>query len=266
MLEALNLTRIPESAETLRTSVKAFLAEAMADISHERRARTWMGHNPDFSRALAARGWVGMTLPKRYGGAEMSYFARFVVVEELLAAGAPVAAHWVAERQSGPLILHYGTEAQREFYLPRLCRGEAFFSIGMSEPDSGSDLASVKTRATKTDKGWVLNGAKLWSSYAARSHYMIALVRSSGTGADRHTGLSQFVFDLSLPGITVRPICDLSGDAHFSEVHFDNAEIPDEALIGREGSIPASSCSTSGSGICAATASPTIRRSPASVN
>jgi alkylation response protein AidB-like acyl-CoA dehydrogenase len=235
MLEALNLTRIPESAETLRTSVKAFLAEAMADISHERRARTWMGHNPDFSRALAARGWVGMTLPKRYGGAEMSYFARFVVVEELLAAGAPVAAHWVAERQSGPLILHYGTEAQREFYLPRLCRGEAFFSIGMSEPDSGSDLASVKTRATKTDKGWVLNGAKLWSSYAARSHYMIALVRSSGTGADRHTGLSQFVFDLSLPGITVRPICDLSGDAHFSEVHFDNAEIPDEALIGREG-------------------------------
>ena len=199
------------------------------------RARSWMGHDPGFSRALAAHGWVGMTLPVEYGGQGRSYFARFVVVEELLAASVPVGAHWVAERQSGPLILHYGTEAQRRFYLPRICRGEAFFCIGMSEPDSGSDLASVRCRATRTDTGWLLNGAKIWTTYADGAHYMIALIRTSGSGADRQQGLSQLIIDLSLPGITVKPIVDLAGDSHFCEVHFDNVRLSSDALIGEEG-------------------------------
>jgi len=198
-------------------------------------ARSWMGHDPDFSRALAAQGWVGMTLPVEYGGQGRSYFARFVVVEELLAASVPVGAHWVAERQSGPLILHYGTEAQRRFYLPRICRGEAFFCIGMSEPDSGSDLASVRCRATRTDTGWLLNGAKIWTTYADGAHYMIALIRTSGSGADRQQGLSQLIIDLSLPGVTVKPIVDLAGDSHFCEVHFDNVRLSSDALIGEEG-------------------------------
>jgi len=120
------------------------------------RAKTWSGFDAGFSRALAARGWVGITLPERYGGAGLDAFCRFVLVEELLAAGAPVAAHWVADRQSGPLLLRYGTEEQRQFYLPRICRGEIFFCIGMSEPNSGSDLASVRTRAANIDGTWIL--------------------------------------------------------------------------------------------------------------
>jgi hypothetical protein len=199
-----------------------------------------MGFNAAFSQKLAARGWVGVTLPARYGGASLDAFSRFVLVEELLAAGAPVSAHWIADRQSGPLILKFGTEAQRQFYLPKICAAEAFFCIGMSEPNAGSDLASVGTRATRCEidgsSGWRLNGRKIWTTNAQHCHYMIALVRSSGEPQDRQKGLSQFIVDLSLPGVTIRPIHDLAGDAHFSEVFFDNVLLADDALIGNEGS------------------------------
>jgi alkylation response protein AidB-like acyl-CoA dehydrogenase len=235
MIDTLQLAAIPAEDEALRGEVRAFLRERLRDLPAHRRARSWTGFDADFSRALAARGWVGMTLPAALGGGGRSAFARFVVSEELLAAGAPVAAHWIAERQSGPLIVKYGTAAQRAFYIPRICRAEAFFCIGMSEPNSGSDLASVRTRATKTPTGWRLSGQKIWTTHAPRSQYMIALVRTSGTAEDRHKGLTQLIVDLSLPGVTVRPIRDLSGDAHFSEVFFDNVELADDALIGSEG-------------------------------
>jgi hypothetical protein len=194
-----------------------------------------MGFDAEFSRQLAQRGWVGVTLPAAYGGAEFDAFKRFVLVEELLIAGAPVAAHWVAERQSGPLILRFGTQTQRDFYLPKICSGEAFFCIGMSEPDAGSDLASVRTRATREADGWRLNGRKIWTTNAHRCQYMIALVRTSGELDDRQKGLSQVIIDLSSPGVSVRPIKDLSGDAHFSEVLFDNVLLGNDSLVGAEG-------------------------------
>ncbi|CAP43632.1 acyl-CoA dehydrogenase family protein [Bordetella petrii] len=235
MIDTLELTAIPAADEALRNDIREFLASAMAGIPADQRARSWMGFDAGFSRALAARGWLGMTLPREYGGADRGHFARFVLSEELLCAGAPVSAHWIADRQSAPLILKYGTEAQRQFYLPRICRAEAFFCIGMSEPNSGSDLASIRTRAEPRDGGWLLNGSKIWTTNAHRSHYMIALVRTSGTAADRHQGLSQMIIDLTLPGVTVRPIEDLAGDAHFSEVFFDNVALDAQALIGTEG-------------------------------
>jgi alkylation response protein AidB-like acyl-CoA dehydrogenase len=231
-----DLAAIPPEDEALRAPVKAFLAKALADIPAERRARSWMGFDADFSRALAAQGWVGLTLPKAYGGAGRSHFARFVLVEELLAAGAPVAAHWISERQSGPLILHYGSEAQKREIVPRICRGEAFFCIGMSEPGSGSDLASVRTRAVRQEDGsWKLDGQKIWTTFGHKADYTIALVRTSGTPEDRNKGLSQFLIDLKLPGITIRPIRDLGGDEHFSEVIFDGVRLEADALIGSEG-------------------------------
>ena len=146
------------------------------------------------------------------------------LVEELLAAGAPVSAHWIADRQSAPLILRYGSETQRQFFLPRICRAEAFFCIGMSEPGAGSDLASVQSRATRTPSGWRIRGRKLWTTNAHRSHYVIALLRSSGNPEDRQKGLSQFVVDLQQPGVSIQPIEDLAGDRHFSEIVFDDVE------------------------------------------
>lgn len=226
---------IPPEDESLRASVRRFLAETLQNMPPAQRARSWMGFDTEFSRALARQGWLGLTMPKKYGGGDRSAFARFVVSEELLAAGAPVTAHWIADRQTAPLILRYGTEAQREFYLPRIIRAEAFFAIGMSEPNTGSDLAGVRTRALRTDQGWVLRGRKIWTTNAHRAQYMCALVRTSGTPEDRHKGLSQLLFDLSLPGITVRPILDVTGDCHFCEVLFDDVELPADALVGQEG-------------------------------
>lgn len=236
LLSQLRLATLPAHAQALRAEVKAFLAEALEPAPPHVRARSWMGFDAAFSRKLAARGWVGVTLPKPYGGADLDAFSRYVLVEELLAVGAPVSAHWIADRQSGPLIVKFGSDVQKAFFLPRICRGEIFFCIGMSEPNAGSDLASVATRARPNDAGWLLNGQKIWTTNAHHCQYMIALVRSSGDKEDRQRGLSQFIIDLSLPGVTVRPIRDLSGDAHFSEVFFDNVQLGPDALVGTEGS------------------------------
>ena len=235
MLAPLELSRIHDDAEAMRPALRAFLDQALAGRLTDRLARSWMGFDADFSRALARQGWVGLTLPAQYGGGGKDAFHRFVLAEELLARGAPVSAHWIADRQSGPLILKYGSDAQRAFFLPKICASEVFFCIGMSEPQSGSDLAGLRTRAVRSADGWRLSGQKIWTTNAHRAHYMIALVRTSGAPEDRHKGLSQMIVDLSLPGITVRTIGDLTGDAHFNEVFFDDVALPADALVGEEG-------------------------------
>jgi alkylation response protein AidB-like acyl-CoA dehydrogenase len=234
-LSSLSLTPIPAEDEALRQPVREFLVEAMKNVPAAVRARSWAGYSTEFSKSLAKKGWLGITLPKAYGGGGRSAFARYVLVEEFLNFGAPVGSHWIADRQSGPLILKYGTEAQRQLYIPAICRGEAFFCIGMSEPNSGSDLASIRTKAEKTESGYLLNGQKIWTTNAGACQYMIALVRTSGGRDDRQKGLSQVIIDLSLPGVTVKPITDLAGDRHFCEVFFDNVKLQDSALIGEEG-------------------------------
>ena len=235
MLEHLALESIPAADEALRPKIRAFLEAEMPRLDAGVRARSWMGYDEDFSRKLARAGFVGLMLPTEYGGHGRGPLARFVVTEELLAHGAPIAAHWLADRQSGPLIARFGTEAQKRFFLPGICRAEVFFCIGMSEPNSGSDLASIRSRAEPVDGGWRLNGRKIWTTNAHHAHYMVALVRSSAATEDRRAGLSQFVIDLKSPGVSVRPIADLTGDAHFNEVAFDDVFLPAHALIGREG-------------------------------
>jgi alkylation response protein AidB-like acyl-CoA dehydrogenase len=198
-------------------------------------ARSWGGWDPEFSRAVGARGWIGMTWPKRYGGHERTFLERYVVLEEMLAAGAPVGAHWVADRQSGPLLLRFGTEAQRERFVPAIARGELAFAIGMSEPDSGSDLASIRTRAVRHDGGYVVNGTKVWTSNAHRAPYAIALFRTAVVADRKHEGLTQFLVDLRSPGITVRPIINLAGSHDFNEVVFQDAFVPDDMRVGGDG-------------------------------
>ena len=235
MFDTLTLAAIPSEDEALRPQVRALAREAVAAMTLDQRARSWMGFDAAFSRKLGAAGLLGLTLPAEYGGGGRGPVARFVVVEELLAAGAPVGAHWIADRQSAPLILRYGSEAQRRDFLPRICRGEALFCIGMSEPGAGSDLAAVRTRAERTANGWRLNGQKLWTTGADRVDYMIALVRTSGGPEDRHAGLSQLIVPLHTSGVSVRPIEDLAGDSHFNEVFFEDVDLPPDALIGEQG-------------------------------
>lgn len=228
-------SKLPAEDEEFRPLVRAVIEQALAEEPSSVRSRSWMGFNAAFSRRLGDAGLIGLTIPRRYGGRERSPFARFVVVEELLSVGAPVAAHWIADRQSAPLLLRYGTEAQCERFIPGICRGETYFCIGMSEPGSGSDLASVQTHAEKFDNGWRLNGQKIWTTNAGVSQYMIALVRTSGKPEDRQNGLSQLIVDLKAPGVTVRPIVDLTGDAHFAEVFFEDVLLDDQALVGIAG-------------------------------
>ena len=160
---------------------------------------------------------------------------RYVMTEELLAAGAPVGAHWIADRQRAPLLLRYGTEEQRLAFLPGITRGEIFVCIGMSEPDSGSDLASIRTRAVAVAGGYEVTGAKVWTSYAHESHFAITLVRTSPAENDRHAGLSQLILDLKAPGVTIRPIINLAGDHDFNEVVFESVSLPADRLVGSEG-------------------------------
>ncbi|MDR5652776.1 acyl-CoA dehydrogenase family protein [Ruixingdingia sedimenti] len=219
----------------LRAEVRAFLSETLGPgYPAAERARSWNGHDPDFSRKLGQRGWLGMTLPRAYGGHGRSAIERYVVIEELLAAGAPVAAHWIADRQSAPLILHHGTEDQRRTILPRIAAGECYFCIGMSEPDSGSDLAAVRTRALPEPGGFRVNGTKLWTTYAHKAHYMILFCRTDRSD-DRHGGTSQLLVDLTTPGISIRPILDIAGEHHFNEVAFDNVFLPETAVLGALG-------------------------------
>ncbi|HCX69268.1 acyl-CoA dehydrogenase family protein [Parvibaculum sp.] len=232
-----DLCELPGETEGLRQEIRAFLAEELKQIPKVTRAQTWSGSDPEFSRKMGAKGWIGMTWPKQYGGHERSFFDRYVMLEEMLAAGAPVGAHWIGDRQSGPLLLRFGTEEQRQKILPRVAKGECYFCIGMSEPDSGSDLAATRTRAEKVDGGYRVNGTKLWTSGAHTAHYMIALFRTDFAAEAKHSGLTQFLVDLkNTDGITIRPIKDLAGNAHFNEVVFEDAFVPDNMLVGTEGS------------------------------
>ncbi|MFL7962146.1 acyl-CoA dehydrogenase family protein [Pseudomonas kielensis] len=224
-----------DSLESLRQQVRDFISEHGAHWSALQRGESWSGFDADFSAKLGARGWIGMTWPKIYGGHERTAFERYVVLEELLAAGAPVAAHWFADRQTGPLLLKFGTEAQKRTLLPRMARGECFTSIGMSEPNSGSDLAAVETRAVPVEGGWRVNGTKLWTTYAHEAHYMVLFCRTDGARADRQSGTSQLLVDLKTPGIKINPVMDMAGRHHFNEVVFEDVFLAADALIGTQG-------------------------------
>jgi alkylation response protein AidB-like acyl-CoA dehydrogenase len=225
------------ATDSLRAEVRRFLTEQLAAGLFTPSVDAWLtGWDENFTAALASRGWLGMTVPVEYGGHGRSFLERFVVTEELLAAGAPVAAHWVADRQIVPSLLKYGTEAQKSEFLPRIVRGECFFGIGMSEPDSGSDLASVRTRAMRVEGGWSLTGTKVWTSGAHRAHAFIVLARSAPVDPEhRHAGLSQFIVDLHGPGVEIRPIISMNGAHHFNEVILDRTFVPDDMVFGAIG-------------------------------
>lgn len=228
----MNLT---EMTDELRTEVREFIKQELVAGSFIPQCDSWLGGNSlEFTRKLGQRGWLGMTWPKQYGGHERSALERYIVTEELLAAGAPVAMHWIGDRQSGPLLLRYGSERQKNEIVPLLARGEAFFAIGLSEPDSGSDLASVSTSAKKVDGGWLLNGSKVWTSGAHHAHYMMALCRTDKTDK-KHDGLSQLIIDLSAHGVIVRPIRLMTGEHHFNEVILEDVFVPDDMVVGEVG-------------------------------
>lgn len=220
--------------EDLRLDVRAWLA---AELPEDGRRSLGMagGYDPAFSRRLGERGWIGLTIPTKYGGRGGSAVERFVVTEELLAAQAPVGAHWIADRQTAPSLIAHGTEEQRARFLPAITRGECYFSIGMSEPDAGSDLAGVRSRADRVPGGWRLSGRKVWTTFAQHNHFIVVLCRTRPLGQHKQDGLSQLIVDLSASGVSVRPIRTMDGDEDFCEVVLDHVFVPDDLLLGVEG-------------------------------
>jgi acyl-CoA dehydrogenase len=226
----------PELAQ-LRGSLREFLAADRAEFGWQPSVDAWLSSwDEPFSARLGAAGFLGLTIPTEYGGRGLGHLHRYVVTEELLACGAPVAAHWIADRQVGPGLLSYGTEEQRSRILPRIAAGRYFSAIGMSEPQAGSDLAAAAARATRTDGGWVLSGTKVWTSGAHLCHQIVVLVRTTPLDPERrHAGFSQFIVPTDSPGISISPIVLMTGEHHFNEVTFDEVFIEDTNLLGKEG-------------------------------
>lgn len=229
---------LPSETRALRADVRDFLSSDRTRFGWEPHVDSWISSwDPEFSQRLARQGWVGMTIPLEFGGHGRSHLERFVVTEELLAHGAPVAAHWVADRQVGPALVREGTSQQRASFLPRIALGECYFAIGMSEPEAGSDLAGVRTRGARTEGGWLVSGTKVWTSGAHHSEAFFVLARTEDLDpTNRHAGLSQFLIPLDAPGIDIRPIRLLTGQHHFNEVVLDRVFVPDEMVVGEIGS------------------------------
>lgn len=234
MFQGMNFApaQLPGELEALRAEVREFLN---AETDWHPNSDFNAGASPEFSKRFAAKGWIGMTWPKAYGGGGQSFLERYVVTEELLAAGAPVGCHWIADRQSGPLLLKFGTEAQKQAFLPGIISGESFYSIGMSEPDTGSDLASIRTSAVQVPGGWCLNGSKIWTSNAHLNHFMVTLVRTAPATENRHEGMSQFIVPIHADGVTVRGIDNLAGEQDFNQIFFDDVFVPDDHVVGEAG-------------------------------
>ncbi len=226
--------RLPRECEALRQDVRAFIAEEIAAGTFVAdRPGHGDSHDRAFSRRIGAKGWIGMTWPKKYGGRERNFLERYVVTEEFRVANAPVRSHFVADRQSGPILLKYAPEHIKQDILPRICRGELCFVIGMSEPGSGSDLFAAKAKAVKADGGWKLTGSKIWTSNAHVADYMIGLFRTSTpTKENRRHGLTQYLIDMKSPGIAVNPIYQMTGQHDFNEVVFDGVSVPGDHVLG----------------------------------
>lgn len=224
--------RFTPQQEEFRKEVRQFLEKELPDQDIPEDA--WItSASLEFTGKLAKRGWIGMTWPKKYGGQERSYIDRLILAEELLRYGAPAAAHWFADRQVGPAIMAHGSEEQKTEFLPKIVRGELIFALGMSEPEAGSDLAAVQTRAVEDEEGYVINGQKVWTSAAHIADYVYLVVRTD-PDVPKHKGISEFIVDLKAPGITIRPLVDAANGSHFNEVFFDNVRVPKAALIGKK--------------------------------
>jgi alkylation response protein AidB-like acyl-CoA dehydrogenase len=225
--------RLGPELEALRERARQVAADGVARFGVH--FDSWVnGFSKDFARVLSAEKWIGLGWPVEHGGGGRPPIERVVIAEELISAGAPIAAMWVADRQMGPSIIAYGTADQQAEFLPGILSGEATWCIGMSEPDAGSDLASLKTQAVRKGDVFVVNGQKIWTSMAAVADYCYLICRTSNDGPP-HQGISELIVPMNLPGIEVRPIKDLTTNRHFCETYFTDVEVPVENLVGAEG-------------------------------
>ena len=227
--------KLTPAQEAFREEIRGFLRSELAAEPRRVREDGWVvGFSRAFSEKLGRRGWLGLTWPREYGGQARSVLERLILTEELLRAGAPVAAHWLGDRQVGPSILRFGTAEQRREILPRITSGAIVFCVGLSEPNAGSDAAAVTTQAVEDGDGFVIRGQKIWTSFAHQADYCYLVARTDASGP-KHKGISEFIVPMATPGITVRPLLDMTGEHHFNEVFFEDVRVPADRADRAEG-------------------------------
>lgn len=223
------------------------LPSAPYDHPFRRELRTWLKKHPPgveplnqaakfehrrgWHRELAADGWVGLHWPVEHGGRGTDPITQFMYYEELALAGAPEPVNTPGLILLGPTLMAHGSESLKSRFLPGILSGDEMWCQGFSEPNSGSDLASLRTRAELVGDDWVVNGQKIWTTFGQYADYCFVLCRSEA-GSERHRGLSLLICPIDQPGVTVRPIKQISGDDEFCEVFFDNARVPREWIVG----------------------------------
>ncbi len=232
--------RFSQEEEAFRQEVRRWLREEIPQRWIELDPGMWEETDESwalargFQRKLGEKGWLAPAFPREYGGLALSHMNRLVLAEELSYSRAPVSVeveitvNWVA-----PSIMLFGTEQQKKDYVTAIARGEIVFCIGYSEPDAGSDLASLKTRAVEERDDYVINGQKIWCSYGHLADYCWLAARTD-PDAPRHKGISVFIVDMKTPGITVRPLTNILNRHSFNEVFFDDVRIPKENLVGQK--------------------------------
>jgi alkylation response protein AidB-like acyl-CoA dehydrogenase len=186
-----------------------------------------------WQRQLYRDGWVGIHWPKAYGGRGATVMEQTLYRQEMVRARMPEVANMMGIRIAGPTLMHWGTEAQKQRYIPTILNGEEIWCQGYSEPGAGSDIASLQTRASEDGDDFVINGQKVWTSFAQFARFCLLLARTD-PDAPKHKGISCFIVDMQSPGITVRPLRQINGDAEFNEVFFDTVRVPKRNLIGEK--------------------------------
>ena len=186
-----------------------------------------------WQRKLYAAGWVGIHWPQKYGGRGATMVEQTIYQQEMARGRAPSVANSLGISIVGPTLMHWGTEEQKKRYVPKILSAEEIWRQGYSEPGSGSDLASLQTRAVDEGDSFVINGQKVWTSYAHKAHYCVLVARTDAN-APKHKGLSYLLVDMRSPGITVRPLVQITGDAEFNEVFFENVGVPKANLVGEQ--------------------------------
>ncbi len=222
--------------EHFRKEVRDFLEAEIKLGTFQPSCDAWIqGYSPEFTKKVSKKGWIGLTWPKEYGGQGRGHIDRLILTEEMLRYGAPAACHWFADRQIGGGILRYGNEEQKRQILPKIIAGEAYVGLGLSEPEAGSDLASLRTKATESGDDYIIDGQKMWTSCGVFMNHIYVVARTDpNPETPKARGISEFIFKTDLPGITITPTIDITGSTAWAEVFFDGVKIPKTAMIGQK--------------------------------
>jgi alkylation response protein AidB-like acyl-CoA dehydrogenase len=224
---------LTEEEQAFQDEVRAWIeANHPGPAPHGDEAR--FAFEREWQRKMHAAGWAGISWPKEYGGRGATLIEQALFSEEIARAKAPRPANILGLVMGGPVVIAHGTEEQKERFLEPILSAEEIWCQGFSEPESGSDLASLKTRATRENGGWRVSGQKVWTTFAHEAKWCMLLARSD-TDAPKHKGLTYFICDMEQDGVEVRPLRQITGEAEFNEIFFEDAYVPDENVVGGEG-------------------------------